>query len=176
MIINGAIRMQMGHVEFNCHSFFLCVHLTGWSSRCAVRALAPTEGLINAFFFVARSRKDPHRIFRHIGQDKRAIPLLSSLCWEYVANSNMICVYQKKITIIAAFITIGGGLFVSDIHLHISFMASIIVVWSWITIHVFSGTNVKKHIEDLKLDMAGKWALRLGSLIEFIGTALAAWS
>ena len=41
-------------------------------------------------------------------------------------------------------------------------------------IHVYSGTNVKKYIEDLKLDMAGKWALRLGLLIEFIGNALAA--
>ena len=77
----------------------------------------------------------------------------------------MICVYQKKLTIIAAFITIGGGLFVSDIHLHISFMASIIVVWSWITIHVYSGRDVKKNIEDLKFDMAGKWALRLVLII-----------
>ena len=33
--------MQMGHVEFNCHSFFLCVHLAGWSSRCAVWSFAP---------------------------------------------------------------------------------------------------------------------------------------
>ena len=39
----------------------------------------------------------------------------------YVANTYMICVYQKKLTIIAAFITI------RDIHLPISFMASIIV-------------------------------------------------
>ena len=33
--------MQMGHVGFNCHTFFLCVHLAGWSSRCAVCAFAP---------------------------------------------------------------------------------------------------------------------------------------
>ena len=70
---------------------------------------------------------------------------------------------------IAAFITIGGGLFVSDMHVYISFMASIIEVWSWITIHVYSDINVKKYIEDLKLDMTGKWALPLGLLIEFIG-------
>ena len=118
-----------GHVEFNCHSFFFCVQLAGWSSRCAVCALAPTGS--NKCLFFGRSCKDPHRIFGHIGQDKRAIPLLFSLCWEYVANTNMICVYQKKLTIIAAFITI------RDIHLPISFMASIIV-WSWITIHVYS--------------------------------------
>ena len=36
------------------------------------------------------------------------------------------------------------------------------------------GFNVKKYIEDLKLDMPGKWALRLGLPIEFIGTARAA--
>ena len=72
----------------------------------------------------------------------------------------MICMYQKKITIIAAFIPIGGGLFVSDIHLYISFMASILEVWSWITIHVYSDINAKKYIEDLKLDMTGEWALR----------------
>ena len=94
MIINGAIRMQMGHVEFNCHSFFLCVHLAHWSSRCTGCALAPTGP--NKCLFFGRSCKDPHRIFGHIGQDKRAIPLLFSLCWEYVANSNMICVYQKN--------------------------------------------------------------------------------
>ena len=45
-----------------------------------------------------------------------------------------------------------------------------------VAIHVFSGINVKKYINDSKLDMTGKWALRLGLLIEFIGTALAAWS
>ena len=87
-----------GHVEFNCHSFFFfCVHLAGWSSRCAVCALAPTGS--NKCLFFGRSCKDPHRIFGHIGQDKRAIPHLFSLCWEYVANTNMICVYQKKLTI-----------------------------------------------------------------------------
>ena len=122
--------------------------------------------------FFGRSCKDTHRIFGHIGQDKRAILLLLSLCWEYVTNTNMICVYQKKRnTIIAAFITIGGGLFVSDIHLHISFMVSILVVWSWITIHVYSGTNVKRNIEDLEFDMAGKWALRLVLIIESFGHA-----
>ena len=47
----------------------------------------------------------------------------------------------------------------------IAYMASIIVVWSWITIPVYSDINVKKYIEDLKLDMAGKWALRLGLII-----------
>ena len=83
-----------GHVEFNCHSFFFCVQLAGWASRCAVCALAPTGS--NKFLFFGRSCKDPHRIFGHIGQDKRAIPLLFSLCWEYVANTNMICVYQKN--------------------------------------------------------------------------------
>ena len=130
MIINGAIRMQMGTWSLTVtRFFFFCVQLAGWSSRCAVCALAPTGS--NKFLFLGRSCKDPHRIFGHIGQDKRAIPLLFSLCWEYVANTNMICVYQKKLTIIAAFITI------RDIHLPISFMASIIV-WSWITIHVYS--------------------------------------
>ena len=67
-----------GHVEFNCHSFFFCVQLAGWASRCAVCALAPTGS--NKFLFLGRSCKDPHRIFGHIGQDKRAIPLLFSLC------------------------------------------------------------------------------------------------
>ena len=42
--------VQMGHVGFDCHSFFFCVHLASWSSRCAVSALAPTVGLINTFF------------------------------------------------------------------------------------------------------------------------------
>ena len=35
------------------------------------------------------------------------------------------------------------------------------------------GFKVKKYIEDLKLDMSGQWALRLGLLIEFIGTLAA---
>ena len=35
------------------------------------------------------------------------------------------------------------------------------------------GFNVKKFIEDLKLDMTGEWALRLVLLNEFLGTALA---
>ena len=42
--------MQMGHVVFNCHSFFFCVHLSGWSFHCALCASAPTIGLINALF------------------------------------------------------------------------------------------------------------------------------
>ena len=32
--IKGAIRIQMGHVEFRCHSFFFVAHLAGWSSLC----------------------------------------------------------------------------------------------------------------------------------------------
>ena len=94
MIINGAIRMQMGTWSLTVTRFFFCVQLAGWASHCAVCALAPTGS--NKFLFLGRSCKDPHRIFGHIGQDKRAIPLLFSLCWEYVANTNMICVYQKK--------------------------------------------------------------------------------
>ena len=70
--------MQMGHVGFNCHTFFLCVHLAGGLPVVPCAHLQQL-GLINASFF-GRSCKDPHRIFGHIGQDKRAIPLLLSLC------------------------------------------------------------------------------------------------
>ena len=142
---------------------FLCAPSRLVFSLCPVRI--GTNYWSNKCPFFARSCTDPIRIFGHIGQDKRAIPLLFSLCWEYVTNITMICMYQKKITIIAACITIAGGLFVSDIHLYISFMASIIVVWSWITIHVYSDINAKKYIEDLKLDMTGEWALRLVLII-----------
>ena len=44
-------------------------------------------------------------------------------------------------------------------------MVPIIAVWSWSTIHVYSDTREKKKNGDLKLDMAGKWALRLGLII-----------
>ena len=36
---------------------------------------------------------------------------------------------------------------------------------------MYSGTDVKKNIEDLKFDMAGKWALRLVLIIESFGHA-----
>ena len=54
----------------------------------------------------------------------------------------------------------------------IAYMASILEVWSWITIHVYSDINVKKYIEDSKLDMTGEWALRLVLIIWSDGYAL----
>ena len=54
----------------------------------------------------------------------------------------------------------------------IAYMASILEVWSWITIHVYSDINVKKYIEDSKLDTIGEWALRLVLIIWSDGYAL----
>ena len=73
---------------------FLCAPSRLAFSLCPVRI--GTNCWSNKCPFFARSCTDPIRIFGHIGQDKRAIPLLFSLCWEYVTNITMICMYQKK--------------------------------------------------------------------------------